>query len=1185
MPKPLTTPNSRTALGNTGERFLPSITRSITGLEHYHRYLFASSYCEGCEVLDLACGEGYGAALLAQVAARVVGIDIDRATVAAARQKYGAAVTFVCADGASIPLADASVDVVVSFETIEHVPDPERLLHELRRVLRQDGVLVISSPNKSVYGALHPPNQFHVRELEQDEFARMLEQRFRHVWMGQQQALHASVIDSPSPDATYFELTLGKYQRSERLSHLAYSVAVASNGDRPLDLPKSYLLDTQFDGTAHRYHEHSAIYEARDPSVVAALEELRQLKADSRRREETMRAREAAVLAELAAAQAQAEQQIAEREAQLAAATSRLAAQEANLAAQEQRTQAHERENAALQEALEKISRSWSWRATAWLRALLDGVRGGRRRAAAASKHKTILLARTLAPATARAAFTLRRSGLFDAAHYRARYFDVAGYGDTLCLLHYCVHGWREGREPRAGFDPRQYLKTHPDVARAGVDPLLHFARFGRGEGRWHLPDVVPDGDQPLPPQPPLPTPGVRTGTAGTAWTHGSARAIDLQRDPWAHYEEFRAHVFAARAASRRRTSARKPVLAKATEVAAAAREIDATLACSATPAVSIAIPVHDALQVTLECLLAIAQHTDQGTYEVVVVDDASSSSTAACLAGLRPIRYFRQEQQAGFGATCNHAVARCRAPLVVLLNSDTQVQPGWLAALTAPLAEPSVGMVGPMLLFPNGVLQEAGGRLRADGSGEMVGLGEDAGAPRFQVRRNVDYVSGACAAFRKADFERLGGFDARFAPAYAEDADLCLQMQHAGLRVVYEPAARVVHHLSQTTQSQGQLAKVALATKQQEVLLAKWGQTLAQRDQVRVITFYLPQFHPVAENDRWWGEGFTEWRNVVAARARFEGHYQPRQPADLGYYDLRTPGVMQRQAELARRYGVHGFALYYYRFGDRRVLDQPVEAINADLAWTFPFCLVWANENWTRRWDGQEKDILLEQTYSAAELDAIAHDFLRSFRHPAYIRVDGAPLLLIYNPLALPDAPAILLGWREFFAAHGEPRVYFVAVESFALMRMAWDPQTHGFDATVEFPPHECGQPIYDRRGVDPAFTGVVHDYRRMVEALATRALPPYTRFRCVAPGWDNTARRRNDSNVFVHVGPAEYQVWLEAAIADTKSFRVGDERMVFVNAWNEWAEGAYLEPDLKYGHAFLLATRQALEAEGWRP
>jgi lipopolysaccharide biosynthesis protein len=136
-----------------------------------------------------------------------------------------------------------------------------------------------------------------------------------------------------------------------------------------------------------------------------------------------------------------------------------------------------------------------------------------------------------------------------------------------------------------------------------------------------------------------------------------------------------------------------------------------------------------------------------------------------------------------------------------------------------------------------------------------------------------------------------------------------------------------------------------------------------------------------------------------------------------------------------------------------------------------------------------------------------------------------------------------------------------------------------------VEFPPHECGQPIYDRRGVDPAFTGVVHDYRRMVEALATRALPPHTRFRCVAPGWDNTARRRNDSNVFVHVGPAEYQVWLEAAIADTKSFRVGDERMVFVNAWNEWAEGAYLEPDLKYGHAFLLATRQALEAEGWRP
>jgi lipopolysaccharide biosynthesis protein len=212
----------------------------------------------------------------------------------------------------------------------------------------------------------------------------------------------------------------------------------------------------------------------------------------------------------------------------------------------------------------------------------------------------------------------------------------------------------------------------------------------------------------------------------------------------------------------------------------------------------------------------------------------------------------------------------------------------------------------------------------------------------------------------------------------------------------------------------------------------------------------------------------------------------------------------------------------------------------------------------------------------------ALIEDFIGYFEHPAYVRIDGAPLLLVYCPLELPDSRRTISRWREVCRQRGIGEIRVVAVESHELMRTAWKPAEHGYDASVEFPPHEAGQPIdVSNAARDSGFTGVVHDYRRVVEAFCTRELPPYKRFRCVMPGWDNTARRKDDPHVFVNSGPAEYQTWLEFAIEDTRASFVGDERLVFVNAWNEWAEAAYLEPDTTYGHAFLEATRNALLAE----
>jgi O-antigen biosynthesis protein len=1224
MPQRLTRSLGNTNQPNTGERFLPSLMRSITGLEHWHRYLFASGYCAGKDVLDVACGEGYGTALLAQAAKHVTGVDIDRRSIDDAKAKYGENdVTWLSADCTAIPVADASFDVVVSFETIEHLTQHTELLREIKRVLRPGGVLVMSSPNKTPYRALHGINEFHPRELERSEFHELLRAWFRHVALAEQQALHASVIENGAAAAWHFELVDGAFQRSDRLEQLAYSIAVASDAELAPTPPRSLLLDTNFERGAHRYHEHSAIYEARDPGVTAMLEEHAVLV----RQRQAWAKREAELQGEVGKAQtevrvvneilATVRQELATMTAAQATAVGHAASLERVIATLGPEVQRLRGEVAALRD-------SWSFRSMAIPRAIVDALRSWLRPAAASTsrqvrKHEVsgrfvpdatrplptrglnlivramrqaFLRLRGVWPRTLHAVRTIRGAGVFDPAWYRSRYADIADFGDGSCLVHYCVHGWRERRQPCVWFEASAYLAANPHLDAARINPLLHFVLHGRREGRWLPPagsaageanaDAGAVADN---------TAAIRAGDEPTsssasgahAIVRGKTIAIEAGSDHWAGYADFRTHVLARREANRRAGFGSKPrlVAVDSADFAAALRAIDATLTIANQPRVSIAIPVHGQLQVTLECLLSIAAHTRDVPFEVVVVDDASPADASAALASLRQIRYVRQDRQVGFGATCNHAVEQCRGEVVVLLNSDTQVQPDWLPALLEPLADPTVGMVGPMLLFPGGALQEAGGRLRADGSGVMVGLFEDASAARFGWRRNVDYVSGACAAFRRSDFLAVGGFDARFAPAYAEDADLCLALRARGQNIVYQPRARVVHHLSKTTRASGQLNKLALAYKHQGVLQEKWSRELQAMNAVRLITFYLPQFHPIEENDRWWGEGFTEWRNVAGARPRFEGHYQPRRPADLGYYDLMTPGVMQRQAELARRYGVHGFAFYYYRFGDRRILERPIEAINADPQWSMPFCLTWANENWTRRWDGQDRDVLLQQTYAPAELEAMLADFVRSFRHPAYIRVNGAPLLLIYNPLALPNAKVILDDWRAACRQQGIGEIYVVAVESFSLMRQPWNPTEHGFDATVEFPPHECGQPLHDRKRVDPQFTGAVHDYRRMVEALTSRELPAYKRFRCVAPGWDNTARRQNDPNVFVNAGPGEYQVWLECALDDARSFLTGDERLVFVNAWNEWAEGAYLEPDLRFGHAFLQATKNALQAE----
>jgi glycosyltransferase involved in cell wall biosynthesis len=345
---------------------------------------------------------------------------------------------------------------------------------------------------------------------------------------------------------------------------------------------------------------------------------------------------------------------------------------------------------------------------------------------------------------------------------------------------------------------------------------------------------------------------------------------------------------------------------------------------------------------------------------------------------------------------------------------------------------------------------------------------------------------------------------------------------------------------------------------------------------EIKLIAFYLPQFHPVQENNEWWGEGFTEWTNVTKARPMFVGHYQPRLPGDLGFYDLRVPEIQQRQIELARQYGIHGFAFHYYWFAGKRILERPLEQLLANPRLDFPFCFCWANENWTRRWDGGEHEVLIAQQHSPADDLAMMADVTRAFRDPRYIRFDGRPLLIVYRPQLLPDARATVHRWRDYCQRAGVGDPFLVAAQTFGNE----NPTPLGFDAAVGFPPHNFrgAELTAEHRLLNPLFAGRIYDYGSLVEASRDMSPPPYTLFRGVCPSWDNSPRSPLRAQVFVGSTPELYEKWLENACTFALANHPSDERLVFVNAWNEWAESAYLEPDRRYGYAYLEATARVL-------
>lgn len=353
-----------------------------------------------------------------------------------------------------------------------------------------------------------------------------------------------------------------------------------------------------------------------------------------------------------------------------------------------------------------------------------------------------------------------------------------------------------------------------------------------------------------------------------------------------------------------------------------------------------------------------------------------------------------------------------------------------------------------------------------------------------------------------------------------------------------------------------------------------------------KVIAIYLPQFYPIPENDEAWGKGFTEWTNVAAGKPRLVGHRQPILPADLGFYDLRLDDVMKEQISLAKQHGIYGFCFYYYWFSGKKVLDMPINKFLKHKEWDFNFMICWANHNWTKRWDGRDQEVIFEQKYTKDDPLNFIKDVEQILLDPRYIRIDDKPVLMVYHPKLI-NAKKYTKIWRDYFKEQHNLGLHLVTVWA----TETTDPTTLGFDAAMEFIPGALGyrsdfaekyvikKEETDTKLLDVRQTSSVIDYRKIARDLrieiASKKPNDFPHYRCVITSWDNDARKKgNESTIFTYDNPDLYYQWLKQAIDAPRN----ENGLTFINAWNEWAEGAILEPTKHYGHALLNRTSDAI-------
>ena len=596
----------------------------------------------------------------------------------------------------------------------------------------------------------------------------------------------------------------------------------------------------------------------------------------------------------------------------------------------------------------------------------------------------------------------------------------------------------------------------------------------------------------------------------------------------------------------------------------------DIALPAIEEPLVSVILHGPGPVEDSLCSIAAIGRHLPEAPVEVIVVGGGSDDDGSRLLALVENLVYLANDTRKGFAHSMNRAARSARGRFLLFVDDAVQVQPGWVDELVAALEDPEVGMAGSKVIARTGRLEEAWGGLRSDGRVERIGLGEDPRLPEYNLERTVDYCSSASVIVRRDHFLAEGGFDEAVGPCHLED--LSLRLRSRGLSVVYAPRSVVVRDPVNGLAHGTRPASIEVS----QGLRDRWGETIAREERVRAIAFYLPQYHPIPENDSWWGKGFTEWTNVARAKPLYRGHAQPRVPADLGFYDLRLPEAREAQAALAAGHGLSRVLLLLLLVprpaSPRAAARRRARAETARLP---VLHLLGQREldapvGRSRGGSPHRAGALRRRTTGGSSRAS----FRSSKTSATYASTDGRCSSCIGRascPISSGRRPS---GGRWRGGGPGRPlprggpelRHGGDRPEDLGLRRRGRVPAPRvrgGGEAAVGWPAPRAGSSTIRRahRASAPA--------RCRLPALPHRhALAGTT-----VPGESTRA------HIFVNDSPEAYERWLRAIVRQTRRLKRRDERIVFINAWNEWAEGNYLEPDLDRGRSYLEATARALD------
>lgn len=679
---------------------------------------------------------------------------------------------------------------------------------------------------------------------------------------------------------------------------------------------------------------------------------------------------------------------------------------------------------------------------------------------------------------------------------------------------HYLRNGWVEGRDPSRSFSTSLYLKHNADVRLLRINPLLHYIQYGRCEGRVIFPSNRKE-------QRGAQTPGV------------SLQLTSVFANPY-HFEI-------------------------KTEV------------CIGLVALTQREDFTTSLKQSLITIRDI-EHAD-GPSQLTETSDISEThpqpiSLVGLLQSLQPSSNNSGAEQAGGWIIVVDQLATSELP--ISFNSDR----GTIHARC------------PDIL-----------RLAADGNVDFVSLGDLPKLPKHlsltadskeTLTVLVQNILGVGPKWNHAEEPVLHS-------GYWISSNLFKKFQELGNRLLCSPefltlqgvhqefAALQLFFIMLCGMSQGR--SYHLSKPDELTISPDYQQSFDFHDTVKhpsikLLAYYLPQFHPTPENDEWHGKGFTEWNKTRTANKQFAAHYQQHTPStDLGFYDLSDLTVLEKQASMLARAGMHGLIFYHYWFNGKLILEGPAKSLLANPRIAINFCFCWANENWTRTWDGNEKEVLLSQDYSYDDAVRFIRYLIPFFLDNRYIKIDGRPVLFIYRPASIPSIQQYVDAWQQECLDAGLAAPYLVST----LTRGATDPRDYKFDAAVERPLHDWTDgKVQDRSSelnVHSGFVGSILDYSEVADYYKNQdSNKEFEYFRSLVPVWDNTARYQERGLLLHNFSLAAFHAWLTDLIADAERRLPIDRRIIVVNAWNEWAEGAHLEPDLRYGYGYLNTVGRAM-------